>query len=126
MDPIHLRKRRHLSSSYDGGAIKARYFDYFHVFDKDIPTMDDARKEVITACAGVDDPTVLAVSGLSEENLPPAHFDRERFAERHQRLVNFRKDIITALDGGRGFKVRDYLGRSLHTLQEFLFSLELG
>src|SRR5579859_6993887 len=57
-------------------AIKARYFDYFHVLDKDIlSTMDDARKEIITACAGVDDPKVLAVSGLSEENLPPADFD---------------------------------------------------
>lgn len=85
-----------------------------------IMSMDNAREEIKDGSANVDDgKTVPADVGFSEENLAPAHFDGESFQMGHERIQKLRQMMEDSLKSGKAADARQYLGRCLHSIQDF-------
>ena len=53
------------------------------------------------------------------KDLPRAHFDNEEIDDSHQRLLEERLKVITALNSEDMSGARDLSGQLLHTLQDF-------
>lgn len=60
-----------------------------------------------------------ARTDTDEEDVAAAHFDSEQFADAQQRLVDFREIITMEISRGSYESARRFMGRLLHTLQDF-------
>ena len=60
-----------------------------------------------------------ARTDTDEEDVAAAHFDSEQFADAQQRLVDFREIITMEISRGNYESARRFMGRLLHTLQDF-------
>jgi hypothetical protein len=86
----------------------------FGILDLSVPTtIKNARNTIIAANEGVDSPKG------SEKNYGPAHFDDEYFQAGQDHLMILRSQMIQYLQTGDVQNARTWLGRQLHTLQDF-------
>lgn len=60
-----------------------------------------------------------AKTDSDEEDVAAAHFDSEQFADAQDRLVEFREIITMEISRGNHESARRFMGRLLHTLQDF-------
>ncbi|KAM7206060.1 hypothetical protein V8F20_002842 [Naviculisporaceae sp. PSN 640] len=91
-----------------------------------------ARKAIVLANEGVDQAYSYDFERLDEKNYGPAHFDNEYLQEGQNHLLKLRSEMIALLLGDWSYngrapsgrvlavdKARVWLGRQLHTLQDF-------
>lgn len=76
-------------------------------------SMEEAVSEIQDAAISVDNPKG------PEFTQATAHFDGETFVGSQNRLVTFKQNAIDALNKGDARAARVWVGRALHTLQDF-------
>jgi hypothetical protein len=96
--------------------VKEHFKMSFGPFDWLIPTtIKSARDTIIAANEQVDSPK----SPFNEKDYGPAHFDDELFQKGQDHLMTLRAEMIQFLEKGDAHNARVWLGRQLHTLQDF-------